>query len=216
MTILRRLEWPELLSRHAELTALPEELAELAWRQHLGRGERLFITGGPPRGMLFLLAGEVRLVRVSVDGSEVILQRIRRGFVAEASLNSATYHCDAVAASDGELLGFPIGPFRAALSTAAFRDFWIALLSGEVRSLRARCERLALTRTAERVIHYLQSEGREGVVTLAQAKKIWAAELGVSHESLYRTLALMRRTGRIAVDGQRVTLLPLASGSRSA
>ena len=207
-------EWAELARRHDELTAIPKELADRSWRQRFGRGDRLFLTGDAPCGMLFLLTGEVRLVRVSHDGDEVILQRTRCGFVAEASLNSSEYHCDAVAASDGELLGFPILPFRDALSIPGFRDFWINLLSVEVRGLRARCERLALRGTAERVIHYLQSEARDGVVTLAHSKKAWAAELGVSHESLYRVLAAMRRSGRIAIDGQRLALLPVGSDRR--
>jgi len=203
--------WRELIVRHHGLALIPEALAECAWRQHFSRGELLFHAGNKPRGMLFLLAGEVRLVRISHDGGEVILQRSHCGFVAEASLNTPAYHCDAVAVSDGELLGFPIGPFRRALEMSDFRDLWISLLSRQVRTLRACCERLALNGTAERVIHYLQSEECAGVVTLPRTKKAWAAELGVSHEGLYRTLARLQREGRITVDGDRVTLLPNGS-----
>ncbi len=35
---------------------------------------------------------------------------------------------------------------------------------------------------------YLESEGSDGSVSLTQTRKAWAAELGLSHEALYRTL----------------------------
>ncbi|WP_230646797.1 cyclic nucleotide-binding domain-containing protein [Bradyrhizobium sp. Leaf401] len=37
--------------------------------------------------MFFVLSGEVRLVRRSRSGGEVVLQRTRHGFLAEASLD---------------------------------------------------------------------------------------------------------------------------------
>jgi len=196
-----------LIDRHELLQKIPEELAEHALQQDFHQSDRLFMTGTTPHSMLFLLEGEVRLMRVSYGGNEVIMQRIYGGFIAEASLYAQTYHCDAVAVSDGILLDFPMARFRSALETAEFRDFWFSLLSTEVRKLRARCERLALNGTAERIIHYLQSEGSAGKITLTQTKKAWAAELGVSHESLYRTLASLQRSNRIALQNNDIALV---------
>ena len=65
------------------------------------------------------------------------------------------YHCDAVAAQASRLLRFPV---------SAFRQGWQSLLAPEVRKLRAQCERLSLNSAAERIGHYIESEGRGGVL----------------------------------------------------
>jgi CRP-like cAMP-binding protein len=113
-----------------------------------------------------------------------------------------------VAAEDGRLLQFPFPAFRAALDAdPAFNRAWIGLLTREVRRLRAQCERLSLNGAAERVQHYLETEAIDGVVTLTQSRKVWARELGLSHEALYRTLRQLREDGTLAIDGERLERL---------
>lgn len=75
-----------------------------------------------------------------------------------------------------------------------------------MRRQRARSERLSLNSAAERVIHYLETEGVNGVLILSQSRKAWAAELGLSHESLYRTLRVLQDSSTITINGQRITL----------
>ena len=159
--------------------------------------------------MLFVVAGEVRLVRRTAGGADVVLQRARAGFVAEASLESPRYHCDIEAVTKSRLLGFPRDPFRNALEVdAAFRNFWMRRLAAEVRKLRAQCERLSLRSAADRIEHYIEAEGRDGRLELRQTKKAWAAELGLTHEALYRALAGLQRQGRVfaSEDGGVVVL----------
>ena len=81
-----------------------------------------------------------------------------------------------------------------------------AELSRELRRLRAQCERLSLNTAHERIIHFLETEGENGVLTLAQTKKQWAAELGLSHEALYRSLAQMEKSGSIRIEGRVLRL----------
>jgi CRP-like cAMP-binding protein len=183
-----------------DLAPLPARLRSQAVQVAAAAGETVFRRGAPPARMFFVLEGEVRLVRISAGGAEIVLQRASSGFLAEASLESARYHCDAVAAADSSLLAFPIGPFRQALRRdARFRSFWIARLAREVHVLRSQCERLALRSAAERVEHYIEAEGEQGRLELARSRKAWAAELGLTHEVLYRTLAGLRRSGRLCV-----------------
>lgn len=58
--------------------------------------ETLFRIGDPIRYVFLVVSGEARLIRLDRNGGEVILQRSRGGFIAEASLDSRAYHCDAV------------------------------------------------------------------------------------------------------------------------
>lgn len=201
------IDWQLIETRHPVLAAMPSTLQLAARLRPFRKGQALFHLGERPTSMLFVLAGEVRLVRRTTAGSEMILQRGNTGFIAEASLDTSAYHCDIVAASDGQLLLFPRSRFKTALAQdAAFNQTWIDLLAAEVRRLRARCERLSLNNAADRVVHYLEAEGKDGIVTLAQTRKAWAAELGLSHEVLYRTLRALHETGTIQIDGKRIAL----------
>jgi len=193
-------DWAKLTGRNEDLLATPQGLRQ--WAQHitLAPGRTLFRAGSKPSSIFWVLEGDVRLIRRSRNGAEVILQRASSGFVAEASLDSPAYHCDAVAAAPSRLLAFPIDALRKALADdERFRAFWMVRLAREVRTLRSQCERLALHSAAERIQHYIESEGRNGRSELSRTRKAWAAELGLTHEALYRTLAGMQRLGNISV-----------------
>lgn len=164
--------------------------------------------GSAPRFMFFVLAGEVRLERTGRDGEAVILQRVRRGWVGEASLFARRYHCDLVAGTATECLRVPVGAFTEALATSPdFAREWIAGLSTEVRRLRSTCERLGLRGAERRVRHAIESEGSGGRLQLAGTLKDWAAELGLTHEALYRTLARMEADGALRRDAGSIVLL---------
>ncbi len=210
-------DWRAHAAAHPELDAVPAALREAARLQPFAAGEALFRQGDRPRAMLCVLAGEVRLMRRSRGGAEIVLQRSRGGFFAEASLESKAYHCDAVAAGEGRLLRFPLAAFRQALDDeVGFRQAWMARLARELRKLRAQCERLSLRGAAERILHYLEVEGADGALRLTQSRKAWAAELGLTHEALYRTLARLQAAGTIAVDGERIALRRGPSDARPA
>ena len=204
-------QWVILVHDHPELAALPLALRRHASDIVAATGETVFRLGARPRRMLWVVDGEVRLVRRSRGGAEIVLQRARSGFVAEASLESSRYHCDAVAVTDSRLLGLPIEPFRETLlGDEKFRTFWMTRLAREVRLLRAQCERLSLRGAADRIEHYIEAEGVKGRLELRQTKRAWAAELGLTHEALYRTLASLQRSGRIsAVENKGILVVTL-------
>lgn len=170
-------------------------------------GQLLFREGTRPQSMFYVLGGELRLVRNARNGQEITLQRCQRGFFAEGSLDVLAYHCDAVARVASSVLSFPVDEFKNALANEpAFHASWSGHLAREVRRLRAQCERLNLNSARDRVVHYIEAEGVHGTMTLNQPKKAWAAELGLSHESLYRTLRGLDDTGEIHIDGDTITL----------
>lgn len=189
------------------LPELPLALQAVSRERPVRAGEILFRQGERPRSVLFVLSGELRLVRQSAGGDEIILQRSRAGFIAEASLWSPHYHCDVMVAQSGLLLEIPRPTFAQVLEhDPEFQHVWMLHLAREVRRLRAQCERLSLHGAAERVIHYIESEGEQGTVILGQSRKAWARELGLSHEALYRTLRRLRQEGVIALGGDRLSL----------
>jgi CRP-like cAMP-binding protein len=192
----------------ASLPGFPPALLDAAREVRARAGQTIFRRGSRPRYVLYVVSGDVRLVRVSRSGTVAVLQRADRGFVAEASIESGSYHCDIVAAAPSRLAGFPVDRFRDCLAAdRRFRAFWMSHLAGELRRLRARCERLVLRGATERIEHYVETEGRDGRIALRQTRKAWAAELGLSHEALYRALSALQRAGRILArehDGHEV------------
>lgn len=201
------IDWIAITARQPVLGTVPQGLREAARLMPVAGGRVLARRGERPKVMWCVLAGEVRLIRTSCQGIETILQRTRGGFIAEASLDVQKYHCDLVAATSSQLLSFPLAAFRQALDQdASFRRAWIAGLAREVRALRGQCERLGLKSAAQRILHYLEAEGVDGTITLAQSRKSWAAELGLTHEVLYRTLRRLREAGVLRVEGKRIIL----------
>lgn len=202
------MDWERLSQSQSALALIPEPLRSRAEAWELAAGATLFRIGDRVTAVFSVIEGEVRLLRRGRGGTEVVLQRSRQGFFAEASLNSMVYHCDAVAAEESCLIRFPAQAFRDALNeSVGFREAWMAHLARELRKMRTHCERLSLHSAADRVIHYLESEGADGCVDLTQTRKAWAAELGLTHEALYRTLRRLEDEGTIAVDGTQICLL---------
>src|SRR3970282_1530030 len=120
------------------LATIPANLRAMVDRLEFEAGETLFRLGDRPHRVFCIIAGEVRLVRRARNGAEIVLQRARGGFFAEASIGTGQYHCDAVTAEPSTVLRFPAAAFRAALATdVTFRDAWMDHLAHEVLKVRA-------------------------------------------------------------------------------
>jgi CRP-like cAMP-binding protein len=183
---------------------LPATLQSACTRLACVRGDRLFTQGRKPDRMIYVASGEVVLQRLGIQGENVVLQRARQGFVAEASLQSTSYHCDAVVTVSGDLVVIPIEPLRQSLlAEPAFAMRWMGMLNQELKRLRAQCERLSLKGVRDRLLHLIETEGQRGRLSLDAGLKSMASELGVTHEALYRTVAELEKQGSLRrEDGQ--------------
>ena len=188
-------------------TLLPEDVHEACAGHLFRKGQCLFKAGQRPQWMYYVVVGEVLLERPGIHGDRVVLQRTRQGFVSEASLRTTAYHCDAVAVVETQVIQIPAQALRSAMDTdAGFASRWITMLNTEVRRLRLNVERLSMKSVKDRVLHLIDTEGENGTYVAATGLKSLAAELGVTHEALYRTLSalekqniLQRKNGTITV-----------------
>jgi len=177
---------------------LPKGLIAFCEEVELSKGTCLFKAGNKPERMFFVVSGEVVLERPGLQGSPVILQRTRRGFVSEASLKSAKYHCHGQVVANSTIVQIPIHKVRDAMDgDPAFAGRWIGMLNKEVKRLRLQCERLSLTKVQDRFVHLLETEGEEGRFPIGTGIKSLAAELGVTHEALYRCIYAMEKQGKL-------------------
>jgi CRP-like cAMP-binding protein len=172
------------------------------------KGRRLFEAGQKPQWMFFVLSGEVTLERLSEHGDTVVLQRTRRGFVSEASLQSSKYHCDAHVVANADIVQIPLPKLAKALAQdTEFAARWIRMLNQEVKRLRLQCERLSIKSVKDRLLHLLHTEGSNGIYTVNSGLKSLAGELGVTHEALYRTLATLEKDKLIKRDEGLLSLI---------
>jgi CRP-like cAMP-binding protein len=152
------------------------------------------------------------LQRASPHGRNVILQRVREGFVAEASLQATRYHCDAIAAEPSTIWSFPRAQVLKALrDTPELTLWWAARLAEQLRFARLRIERLSLKGASDRILHAIETEGSGGRFALASTRREWAAELGLTPEALYRSLAQLQRKGVVQIHGSELWLVAESS-----
>lgn len=180
-------------------TLLPPALCQFCVGALYRKNERLFVAGVSPHWMFFVTSGEVTLQRTGLQGEAVVLQRVRAGFVSEASLNVAKYHCDAVAITETNVIKLPVLEIRVFLERdTEFAGRWISMLNSEVMRLRLHCERLSMKSVKEKLLHLIQTEGKDGHYCAPSGLKTLAGELGVTHEALYRAIADLQKKGLLS------------------
>ena len=184
-----------------EVDWLPPKVRAAGAERALKRGQTLFRAGQRTVGLYEIVSGRVRLVRLDRSGREVVLHNARSGeTIAEASLFSPTYHCDAIATTAARVHLYPKAAILAefARNPEAARPF-MARLGHQIMALRTLLERHSIRSARERVRHYLavnvSADGR--TVALPGTLKELAADLDLTHEALYRTLARMTADGEI-------------------
>jgi CRP-like cAMP-binding protein len=190
---------------------LPAAVRAAATDRNLKSGAALFHLGDKTRGFYEIVAGRVRLCRVDRAGNEVVLFVAGPGeFVAEASLFSPAYHCDAIASTAATVRLYPKPAVLLAFAKdAQAAQAFTAMLARQVMNLRTRIAQRNIRSARDRVRHFLAlNAGGDGrTVTLAGTLKDLAAELGLTHEALYRTLAALEKAGEIKRAKGKIVLL---------
>jgi CRP-like cAMP-binding protein len=140
--------------------------------------------------MYFVRSGAIALERPMADGTALTLHLALEGMaLAEASLFTEFYHCDAVARAPSTIATLPRSNFLTALRKSP--DAALSLIeaqSKEVQGQRARIEILRLRRVSDKLDAWLDLYGepaRGDWVKVAEA-------IGVSQPALYRELAKRR------------------------
>jgi CRP-like cAMP-binding protein len=177
--------------------ALPLSLEAGSVVRVLATGELLFRQGDRAAAIYKVESGRLRLIRRTVDDHLVILHTARRGeFFAEASLFAEAYHCDAVAAAQSRVRVYPKPTVMEAVRTdPALAEAFMARLARQLQELRALMELRNIRSARERVLQYLRLRvhGRS-IAVEGQLQEI-AAEIGITREALYRTLAALEAEG---------------------
>jgi CRP/FNR family transcriptional regulator len=179
-------------------------------------GETLVREGEPVRAFFAVLAGGVRIFRVTPDGRERVLQRVRPGqtFAEAAVLSMKRYPANA-AATDTPTEVVEIGAetfLRLFEGDRRVAKAMVASLSTWLLRLVARVEELTVLSAGARLARHLldlPSRQEDGalVVELGVAKKDLAAQLGITPETLSRLFRKWQDRGVIRSEAGSVVVL---------
>lgn len=183
------------------LGVMIRRLATPSAKRELQAGATLFRQGDDVREMFVVGSGKLRLQRHTVEGVRLTLQTARAGdLLAEASLFASNYHCDAVADEDCSVNAIARQPILDALTARPeLARAVIAALCGQVIDLRTRLELRGIRSARQRVWQYLSlSAGPDRRIATPEPLKHMAEAVGLTPETLYRTLASLQREGVIS------------------
>lgn len=161
--------------------------------RELGSGHQLFRQGAKTTAMYYLQNGTITLSRWGANGDEVIIHTAHDGeSFAEAALFSDSYHCNAQTRTACVLWEISKPALLSAFSTEpAFALELTAKFARQVQVLRHQKELLAIRSAPERVYAAMC----EGMLT--SDIKLFAASIGLAHETVYRALAKLVAEGRV-------------------
>ena len=183
------------------LSWLPAAIHERTRVRELSVGEVLFRQGDKAFAIFAIERGRLQLIRHTIDSRRVVLHTARAGeLFAEAALFATAYHCDAVAAVASQVRVYPKRELLAAFrNDPGLAQRFMALLAHQIHVLRARLEERNIHSARERVLHHLALAAGPGErnVPLEGTLIELAAEIGLSHEALYRTLSALEKDGTV-------------------
>lgn len=201
----------------AALTA--EERRRLAarctWRRYRA-GERVLSRDAESREVLFIVAGEVRVVNYAASGREIAFAVIGPGnHVGELSaLDGEPRSASVEGLRDGLLAALGSGPFRELL--LGHPAVALELLKGLTRIIRRGDERIAelsvlgaMPRVYRELRRLARPEEGRGVIDRLPTQEALAAQVGTTRETVARALGQLARAGVARRRGRELVIRDL-------
>ena len=178
--------------------------------RHVKTGDFLFRKGDRSVGIYLVASGSLRMQRITPDGSTVVLHTARNGeFFAEASLFVDRYQCDVIAEQNSDVWFYAKHDLMNRLhdDPQALWEF-AASLARSLHDIRQRYELKQIRSAPDRVMQLLRLRcDADGFYLARGTLKDMAAELGLTHEALYRALASLEQGERIRRDAGVLRIL---------
>jgi CRP/FNR family transcriptional regulator len=190
-----------------------ETIAAFSVVRSVAKGAYLFREGDPAEGFYVAQRGAFNVHRVSATGKEQVIYVFRPGeSFAEAALATAHgYPANARAVEASAVVLIPKAPFLDLLGRRpdlALR--MVGAMSQHLRVLVGLVEDMTLKDVETRLLNWLIKRlgGKAGAATveLGTTKRVLAAELGTSSETLSRTFARLRNEGLLTVGGKALRI----------
>jgi CRP/FNR family transcriptional regulator, dissimilatory nitrate respiration regulator len=192
------------------------EISGFSTVRNLEKGEYLFREGEPCEGFFVVQRGVIGVQRVSAAGKVQIIHVFHSGdsFAEPALVSGEGYPADARALASSAVILVPRAEFVALLRKRpelALR--MLASMSQHLRGVVALLDDLTLKNAEARCIHWLLRQcpvPHENIpfeIELEHPKRIVAAELNITSETLSRMLTSLRGKQLIRTSGKTIVVL---------
>ena len=190
-------------------------IAAFAISKHLARGEYLFREGTPSEGFYVVQRGGINVHRESATGKEQVIHLFRpiESFAEATLATEGGYPADARATEETTVLLIPRRDFIELLRRRpelALR--MLGAMSQHLRVLVGLLDDLTLKNMETRVANWLLKRcprplPNEPVeIQLDRTKRVLAAEMGATSETLSRTLGKFRDQKLLRIKGKTLTV----------
>ena len=181
--------------------ALPGDLTRTSSRIKLLTGNILFTEGSAADSLFFVETGCVRLVVHPHDGKQLVLHRARDGeLFAEDHLVRSTYSFTAIADKRTVLRSVDRNSLLNYITkNTAGLMLYLQSASDRYNQLRMNYERLGLPSAKAKVLQMLvtMTDGGKRTIDLTGRFKTLAADLNLTHETMYRALTALEQQDAI-------------------
>lgn len=190
-------------------------IAAFVISKHLDKGDYLFREGARSEGFYIVQKGAINVHRVSATGKEQVIHLFRpiESFAEGALATEGGYPADARATELSTVLLVPKSHFVDLLHTRpelALR--MLGAMSQHLRVLVGLVDDLTLKDIETRLANWLLKRcprpagDRTVEINLDRTKRVLAAEMGTTSETLSRTLAKFRDQNLLHVSGKTITI----------
>ncbi|MBA3557479.1 MAG: Crp/Fnr family transcriptional regulator [Gemmatimonadaceae bacterium] len=187
--------------------AARRELAARAVLRRFAAGEVLFTAGSVSRGLYAILAGRVRVLRISDSRQHLVHVEGPGGSLGEVPLfQGGSYPATAIAAEPTTCVILSRAAVHAAMAAdPALALIFLSRMASRVRDLVERLDGVVSRNVASRLAALLlerSNESGDAVFTLGGTQTEVAEELGTVREVIVRELRALRKCGAIAPAGR--------------
>jgi CRP/FNR family transcriptional regulator len=192
-----------------------EAIASFVVPKHLSKNDYLFHEGDPAEGFYIVQRGAIKVHRVSAAGKEQVIHLFRpiESFAEAALATESGYPADACATEPTTVLLVPKNDFVDLLrSRPELALRMLGSMSQHLRVIVGLLDDLTLKDMETRLANWLLKRcprpisDRAIEIELDRTKRVLAAELGATSETLSRTFAQFRDRDLLRVKGSTITL----------
>ena len=194
---------------------LLRELGKIAEERVYEKGDMIFYEGENSTGFYMLLAGLIKIYKLSMEGKEQILQFIKPNetFGEVVVFSGKAFPAHAEAAEKSRVLLFSRKDFLEIIRTNPDLALaMLAILSERLRRFTVQVENISLKEVPGRLASYfLYLSKQEGeTFSLEISKGQLASLLGTIPETLSRILTRMKERGIVEEAGRQIRLLDIS------
>ncbi|MBU0482774.1 MAG: Crp/Fnr family transcriptional regulator [Proteobacteria bacterium] len=186
-----------------------EKIFESAVGHRFDSNSQIYKHGDTCSHIALILAGEIRVYKLSPGGREITLYEIGPGDTcilnASCILSASDYPANAETLSDCEVLLLPAALFRELIAGhEVMRKFVFTMLNQRLVTVMNLVEEVAFGRMAERLADYIVEKSEDD--RLSVTHQVIANDLGTSREVISRLLKDLEHRGKISLSRNLITI----------